>query len=138
VWEFEHEVVANVDKGRAWALLSDVTRWSQWNPGIADAALDGPFAVGSRGSSRARGGPPSALEIVDVQDGRSCATVATLPLLRLRFEYRLQPVPGGRTKLGCHVQMTGPSTLVYKRTLGPRLRQSIPLALRTLVEQSAA
>jgi uncharacterized protein YndB with AHSA1/START domain len=134
MWNFEHSVQAPASRERVWALWTDVAGWPSWNPGVARAELDGPFAEGTTGTVRAAGGPTSTLKVLAIEPDRRFVTEASERFMRLRFEHELADAGGGHLRITHRVRMTGLATPLMRRTVGPRLERSIPAALATLVE----
>jgi uncharacterized protein YndB with AHSA1/START domain len=134
MWEFEHSVQAPVSRERVWALWTDVSRWPDWNPGVARAELDGPLAEGATGSVRGAGGPASNLTVLEIEPERRLVTEASERLMRLRFEYELADAQDGQLRITHRVHMSGLATPLMRRTVGRRLERSIPAALTALVE----
>jgi uncharacterized protein YndB with AHSA1/START domain len=137
MWDFEHSVEASVARERVWALWTDIEGWPSWNPAVVRAELDGPFGEGATGSVRAAGGPASELTVVAVEPERLFVTEASERLMRLRFEHELDDGADGQVRLTQRVQMTGLATPLMRRTIGPRLERSIPVALANLVERAS-
>ena len=136
MWEFEHSVQAPVSRERVWALWTDISGWPEWNPGVVRAELDGPMAEGATGSVRGAGGPASKLTVVEIDPERRLVTEASERLMRLRFEYELADAEDGQLRITHRVRMSGPATPLMRRTVGPRLERSIPVALEALVERA--
>ena len=136
-WEFETTLVAAADPRRIWELWTDVEGWSRWHPGIASATLEGAFASGVAGRSRAPGGPPSPLRVLDVDPPRAFHTETTLRFARLHFDHELEPDGAGATRLTYRVRMTGPATPVFRQVLGPRFAERMPAALVALAALAA-
>ena len=57
MFEWSHQVVTSARPEQVWPLYADVDRWREWDSGLLDVTLDGPFAVGSRGTLRSRASP---------------------------------------------------------------------------------
>ena len=131
-WEYEATTTTAADPQRVWELWTDIPGWSRWHPGIAAASLDGPFATGATGQSRAPGGPPSPLRIAEIDAPRAFVSETTLRMARLRFDHEIEPDGAGGTRLTHRVHMTGPATPVFKRVLGPRFAKRLPAALEGL------
>lgn len=134
MWDFEHSVEAAVSRERVWSLWTDIERWPDWNPGVVRAELDGPATEGATGTVRASGGPASKLRVVAAEPERRFVTEASERLMRLRFDHELHDGPDGRLRITHRAQMTGFATPLMRRTIGPRLERSIPVALANLVE----
>ena len=67
-WECQRTVEAAVSVSFAWQYMTNVSNWS--DP-PAEFELDGPFAAGSRGTTRMPGQPPNTWMIRDVDPGRA-------------------------------------------------------------------
>ena len=137
-WEFEHSMEAPVSRERVWALWTDIEGWPSWNPGVVRAQLDGPATEGATGTVRAAGGPASKLTVVEVEPERRFVTEASERLMRLRFEHELEDSGGDQLRITHRVEMSGLATPLMRRTVGPRLERSIPVALANLVELAKA
>jgi uncharacterized protein YndB with AHSA1/START domain len=135
-WEFEHSVRAPVSRERVWALWTDVPGWPSWNPGVARAELDGPVAEGATGTVRGAGGPASKLRVLEIDPQRRFVTEASERLMRLRFEFELTDAEDGELRITHRVRMTGLATPLMRRTVGPRLERSIPVAMAALVDKA--
>jgi len=133
MWEFEHSVQAPASRERVWALLTDVSGWPSWNPGVGYAELDEPVSEGVTGTVRAVGGPTSTLKVLAIEPERRLVTETSERLMRLRFEHELTDVEDGQLRITHRVRMTGLATPLLRRTVGARLERSIPAALETLV-----
>ena len=138
MWGFEHSIVTPAGPERVWELWTDVDAWPQFNPGIRQASLDGPFEPGAAGSSRASGGPPSKLRVITVEPGRMFATETALPLATLHFEHLIDEASESGTGLTMRVRMSGPATAFFRRVIGPRLEASVPETLRNLSDLALA
>jgi uncharacterized protein (TIGR01777 family) len=97
-----------------WSVLSDLSRWPEWEPAIATAQLDGPLAreatgsyAPSRGWSRAlheRTAPP--LRVTGHDEGRRLEITQPNPVGGMRVEWTLVP-EGQGAQLTQTVEITG-------------------------------
>lgn len=53
-----------------WRIWSDPSTWSQWNPDVVSARLDGPFASGATGTMTTKA-QTHKIQITNVEPGRS-------------------------------------------------------------------
>src|SRR4029079_5349353 len=72
--------------------------------------------------------------VLGVDPERRFVTEASERLIRLRFDHELDDSQDGQLLITQRVQMTGLATPLMRRTIGPRLERSIPVALANLVE----
>ena len=138
MWEFEDSIDTPARRESVWALYTDVPGWASWNPAVGRAELDGPVAEGATGTVRGVGGPASKLKVLSVEPERRLVTEASERHMRLRFDHELSDGEDGRLRITHRVRMTGIATPLMKRTVGPRLEQTIPAALAALAERAAA
>ena len=136
-WAYETTAVAAADPQRVWELWTDVAGWSLWHPGIASSGVDGPFVAGAVGHSRAPGGPPSPMRVVEVDPPHAFVTETMLRMACLRFDHELEPDGAGGTRLTHRVRMSGLATPFFQRVLGPRFAERMPAALRGLAALAA-
>jgi hypothetical protein len=61
------------DLETVWDIETDVNRWPSWDPHEEDARFEGPFAVGTKGWSKPRGGPEANWVITAVEKPRRWA-----------------------------------------------------------------
>ena len=76
-----------------WAALTDVDRWTDWNPLIDEARLDGPLAVGSVIHWRTTG-LTLASKLVTVEPGRAIGWDGTDQGIRGLHDWRIEPAAG--------------------------------------------
>lgn len=119
MWECECSAETMGPRAAVWALSSDPTRWSEFDPGIAWARLDGPFVAGARGELKPKGGPRSAFEIAGADPERSFVGTGKLPLARLRLEHELSDAGDGRTRITHRIRLTGPLSGVIPSAPAP-------------------
>lgn len=136
-WEFATSLQVSGSQEQIWSIWADLPGWPGWHPGVGWVRLDGPVAEGVTGTIRATGGPASKLEILEVVPGRRLVTESTERFVRLRFEHELSDGEDGEVLLTHRVQMTGPGTLLLRRTIGARLQRSMPAALAALARAAA-
>ena len=67
-WSHDTHIDIAATPARVWQLWSDVAGWPRWNPGVARAALQGPFASGSTFEMQLPdGGPLLHSRLLDVR-----------------------------------------------------------------------
>jgi len=113
---------------RVFALWADAAGWPRWDPDLEEATLEGPFADGSRGSLKPRGAPRTAIELNAVRPPHGFSAVARLPLCRMRFEHRLEPLmpPAAGCRVTHAVRFEGPLAPIFRRLVGPTVKRGLP------------
>jgi hypothetical protein len=125
-WELEHAVEADVSAGFAWSYWTNVTNW---NDPPAQFLLDGPFAVGSVGTTVLPGQEPRQWIIREVLAGTSYVIETPLPGATLSFEWRFEPVSDRKTLLTQRIVLSGKNAAdhaaVVQAGFGPTLAEGM-------------
>jgi hypothetical protein len=106
------------------ARWADTGTWPEWNSDTAWVRLDGPFATGSTGRLKPKGGPPVKFVLSSVVPDREFVDTSLLPGARLVFRHAVEPLPDGGCTVRVDVSMNGPLGRVWKALLGKGFRAS--------------
>ena len=133
-WHFEHSAESSAHPHDVWLRYLDVNRWCEWSQrGVEWSRIDGPFAVGTKGTSK----PPSSLrlrfKLVAVEPDALFASEVKLPGGRLRFEHTIEPVESA-SHITHRVVLHGPLAFLYV----PMVRKGTEKGLPDGVERLAA
>jgi hypothetical protein len=109
-WEITHSVETDASPAFAWNFWTDVTNWD--DPPAA-FALDGPFAAGSHGTTRMPGQEPLHWFIREVTPPNAVTIEMPLDGAALSFEWRLEGVTGGKTRLTQRIVLRGEKADMY-------------------------
>ena len=137
--QVEHSIIIQAPAERIFGIYEDVSAWHTWDPDTRRASLQGPSAVGSRGSLTPTKGNTVPMLVTKVEHN-SCFTVESkIPLFRMVFEHELLP-QGDATKVIHRVTFSGLLTFVLGRMLVKQLNQGLPVTLASLkrLSESAA
>src|SRR6266576_2984892 len=115
-WDFEHSAESAASKEAVWQRYADVAKWPEWSPGIEWARLDGPFHVGSKGMSKARGAPAWPFRLGLVEPNVLFATTTRLPGAMLVFEHLIEPSDRG-IRITHRATLSGPLSRLYTRRI---------------------
>ncbi len=118
-----------------WAIWTNVDHWPEWDKGLKQATLAGPWAVGTRGELVPDKGPRSAFELTAVEPGRSYTFRTKLPLGALYVRRTLSQADG-QTQFTHEVWFTGASKGLFGRVLGRRYRALLPEVLAAIRRQA--
>ncbi len=117
-------VVTTASPDQIFARWADMATWPEWNSDTEWVRLDGPFATGSTGTLKPKGGPKVPFVIASVVPGREFVDVSKLFGARLTFAHTVE-----RTDAGCDVavtiSMSGPMAWFWTKVLGKGLRDSV-------------
>jgi hypothetical protein len=111
-YQIEHSVEADATLAFVWDWRTDITNWD--DP-PAEFSLDGPFASGSRGTSRLPGCEPLRWQIGEVEPGKSFIIHMALDRATLAFAWRFDAVTGRRTRLTQRIMLSGENANAYAR-----------------------
>src|SRR6266849_5029738 len=95
-FEIEHSVETSASPAFAWTYMSNV---ANWDDPPAKFKLDGPFAVGSRGTTQMPGQEPQHWQLREVEPMKYYTVEFPLERASVLFGWRFKPLPDGRTRL---------------------------------------
>jgi hypothetical protein len=119
------------------ARWADMDTWPEWDEAVAWARLDGPFAAGSTGVLKPKGGPKVSFVIGTLVEGVEFTDVSSMPGARLRIRH-LVSVEGRATRVDVDVSIEGPLAWLWRRAIGKGIASSTPVGLATLVTVAEA
>jgi Polyketide cyclase / dehydrase and lipid transport len=133
-WSFEHSAVSPAEAHTVWQRYLDVERWCEWSRhGVEWSRIDGPFEVGTEGTSKPPGSRPVAFRLVAVEPDAFFASEVKLPWGRVRFEHAIESTDPG-SRITHRVTVNGPLAFLYSRVV----RKSVEKGLPDGVERLAA
>jgi len=137
--QIEHSLLVLSSAERVFKIYEDVASWHTWDPDTKRAHLDGPFAVGSRGSLTPTKGNTVPMLLTEVTPGVCFTVESRIPLFRMLFEHELSPQEKG-VKVTHRVMFSGALSFLIGRILVKQLNQSLPVTLANLkrLAESAA
>ena len=105
VWQFEYAIDCNATRHFVWDYWTNI---SNWDDPPAEIRLDGPFAPGSRFTTKLPEQEPLYSVIRSVTAQREATIDLQLPGAILSFCWRFEDLPGGeRTKLTQLLTLSG-------------------------------
>lgn len=137
MWALEHTETTAAPPARLWRRYTDPTRWPEWDHGTERVTVDGPLAVGTRGTLKPTGGPTTRFTFTEVVPERGFTDVTRLPLARLTFTHRLEP-DGTGCRFTHRVTITGPLAPLFARVIGRTIARELPTAMRALARLAEA
>ncbi|MGD1052183.1 MAG: SRPBCC family protein [Solirubrobacteraceae bacterium] len=116
------------------ARWADTDTWPQWNTDTEWVRLDGPFAAGSTGVLKPKGGPKVAFVVETLVPDREFVDVSKLLGARLTFRHLVSARSDGGCTVEVSVDIAGPLRRLWHRILGKGLRTNLQADLDRLVE----
>jgi hypothetical protein len=109
-WEISHSVETNASLAFAWNFWTNV---SNWDDPPAEFELEGPFAIGSRGTTRLPGQEPLHWFIREVAPPNAATIEMSLDGAALSFEWQFVGLADGRTRLTRRIVLKGERADLY-------------------------
>jgi uncharacterized protein YndB with AHSA1/START domain len=137
MWEYEHSTETSATPDRVWRHWSDMAAWPQWNDGIENMEIDGPFAAGTTFTMTPPGDEPIQMRLTEIIPGELFTDEMNGTDFTVRTVHRLEPTAGGRTRIIYRTEITGPAADQVGPELGPAITADFPgvlAALATLAE----
>lgn len=120
------------------ARWADMDSWPEWDDAVSWVRRDGPFAVGTTGRLKPKGGPAVRFVIEVVDAGREFTDVSSMPGATLRIRHLVAVGDDGRTAVDVEVTLDGPLSFLWGALLGKGIAASTPDGLATLVSVAEA
>ena len=114
-----------------WAAMDT---WPEWDEAVRWVRRDGPFAAGTTGSLKPRGGPKVSFVIETVDPGREFTDCSPMPGASLTIRHLVAVKDDGRTRVDIEVSLDGPLARVWKVLVGRGIATSTPAGLARLVQ----
>lgn len=137
--QVEHGILVQAPAERVFRIYENVAAWHTWDPDTKRASLEGPFAVGTRGSLTPAKGNTVPMLLTQVERNACFTVESRIPLFRMVFEHELVP-QGDAVKAIHRVTFAGPLSFLLGRMLVKQLNQGLPVTLAGLkrLAESAA
>ncbi len=129
--QVEHSVLVHAPASQVFRLYEDVASWHTWDPDTKAATIDGPFAVGTRGTLTPPKGHTVPMLLTRVERDVCFTVESRIPLFRMVFEHELVP-QGGAVKVIHRVTFSGALSFLLGRMLAKQLNQGLPVTLGNL------
>jgi hypothetical protein len=114
-----------------------MSTWGEWNPNVSTMDWNGGFVSGSTGVMNTRAGQHHQMQLVDVQAPRSFALLTSVvPGTRFRFNCRIEPGTGGKTRVSQTVEVGGPLGPIMGGMLGPQVSKEFGTLLENLARKA--
>ena len=134
-WDCQRSVDADVSVAFAWAYITDVANWS--DP-PAEFSLAGPFAAGSRGTTRMPGQPARGWVIRNVEPGRAYTVETALTdEVLLLFVWRFEELSDRRTRMTQRIEVTGKNAATYVDEIRAGFESNLEPGMRRIAESTA-
>jgi hypothetical protein len=127
-WQFQYSVETDASRCFAWRHWTNIANWK--DPPV-EFELDGPFAPGSKLTSRMPGQEPWHSVIREVHTETAASIEMLLAEAVLRFDWRFDELSGGRTRITQELTLDGENAAAYADQVSI-FEQTIPEGMKKL------
>lgn len=120
-----------------WSVWQDVASWNTWDHGIEYSTIDGPFAAGTMGILKPKGGPLVKTMLTKVVPLKMFVDESQLFLGRITVAHFMER-EGGKTQVTHQIEMNGPLALLYAILIGRNMRKNLPQEMRAMIKKAEA
>ena len=125
---FWHTETTN-SPSQVFRLWTDVSTWKDWDSGLKDASIEGPFELGAKGQIISLEGRKSKFEVVEFLQDTSYTIRTKLPLGSL-YVKRFINTQNEEITLTHEVWFTGITGGLFVKVFGPKFREMLPEVVR--------
>jgi hypothetical protein len=128
VWRHEYAVETSATPETIWGIFRDVPAWKNWNAGIEQIAIDGPFAAGTWFTMKPPGEEALRSQLIDVRENVCFVDETRVVDLTIKVAHRIEPLGSARTRIVYAVDAKGPQAA----EIGPAVASDFPEVLASL------
>lgn len=133
--KYSNSIVANVSEDALWRAWSDIPSWPRWDTELAEAVLEGPFAIGTIGKMKAKkGGVWSKFRIIEINRDKGYSCVVPLPGGQLRFDRTFERMEFGTLRITHDLIFTGGLGWLYALLIGRGTNRIYPKLLNLFID----
>ncbi|MDP1836543.1 MAG: SRPBCC family protein [Chlamydiales bacterium] len=133
----KHTVETSATPEDIWGIWQDVTNWNKWDDGIEFSAIDGPFAKGTTGTLKPKGGPVVRTVLTRVEPMKMFVEESKVFLARMIVSHFLSESEG-KTQVTHQIEMTGLFAFIYARFIGPTMKKNLTQGMEVMVKEAEA
>lgn len=138
--DFSITVQIDAPPAQVWHVMSDVERWPEWTPTVAEVRRTnpGPLRIGARARIRQRWLRPTDWVVTALHEGRQFDWETKGTGLRVSARHLVEPNPQGGSRATLSVQFGGLLGWIVGRVTGPMNRRLLALEADGLKRRSEA
>ena len=130
-----HTVQTTASAWAIWHLWQDVDNWSSWDHGIESSSLNGPFAVGTTGKLKPKGGPEVITKLISVTPNESFINEAKLFGAKIIVSHWIK-YSSNKTLVTHQIEMKGPLAFFFAFVIGRNMKKNLPSEMLALVKKA--
>ncbi|MDN3279526.1 SRPBCC family protein [Frankia sp. RB7] len=129
-WRGEYAVETSATAETIWSIFRDVPGWKNWNAGIEQIEIDGPFTVGTWFTMKPPGEEALRSQLIDVRENASFIDETWVGDLVIKVAHRIETIGPARTRIVYGVDARGPQA----SEIGPAVASDFPDVLASLAK----
>jgi uncharacterized protein YndB with AHSA1/START domain len=137
MWSVEHSLETRASAEAVWRLWADVERWPEWNAGVEQIELHGPFAVGTTIVMTPPGDEPVELRITEAVEPELFVDEADGGDFLVRTTHRVETIGDERVRITYRMEITGPAAATVGPEIGPEISGDFPQVLEALAARAS-
>ena len=137
MYKIHAETIIKGNIKEVWAAIADVEHWPAWDPHEEGARLDGPFAAGTKGWSKPKGGPAANWTITKVEQERFWSSESPMPGGKIAGENTFEPLGDGRIRCTRTVVVSGPLVPLFWLHFGRLIKRDMFATWEALEREAA-
>ncbi|MFH5207124.1 SRPBCC family protein [Antrihabitans sp. NCIMB 15449] len=131
-WNYEYGVVTSASPEAVYNRWTTMATWSEDDPDLTWARVDGPVAVGATGKVKTSG-PAQRFTFTELEPNVAMNFAIRLPLAVLSFPHRIETVADGvRVTHGVHID--GPLAPLFGVAVGRKIARGLPTVVGLVVD----
>ncbi|MCP3378901.1 MULTISPECIES: SRPBCC family protein [unclassified Bradyrhizobium] len=129
-WRTEYAIETSATPETIWSIFCDVPGWKNWNAGIEQIDIDGPFAAGTWFTMKPPGEEALRSQLIDVRENVHFVDETRVGDLVIKVAHRIEPLGSARTRIIYAVDAQGPEA----SDIGPAVSADFPEVLASLAK----
>jgi hypothetical protein len=130
VWRKEYAIETTATAATIWSIFRDVPAWKNWNAGIEQIEIDGPFATGTWFTMKPPGEEALRSQLIDVRENLCFVDETRVGDLVVKVAHRIELLGSARTRVVYAVDARGPQA----PEIGPAVASDFPEVLASLAK----
>ncbi|QOZ49981.1 SRPBCC family protein [Bradyrhizobium sp. CCBAU 53338] len=134
IWRHEYAIETSAPAETIWRIFRDVPGWKNWNAGVEQIEIDGPFAVGTWFTMKPPGEEALRSQLIDVRENAGFVDETRVGDLAIKVAHRIERLGPARTRIVYAVDANGPQAA----EIGPAVASDFPEVLASLARLAEA
>lgn len=129
-WRSEYAIETRATAETIWSIFRDVAAWKNWNAGIEQIDIDGPFATGTWFTMKPPGEEALRSQLIEVRENACFIDETQVGDLVIKVAHRIESLGPGRTRIVYAVDAKGSQAA----EIGPVVASDFPEVLASLAK----